>query len=83
MDSNNLVTAPYLSYIAMIIFSLGFALNYNLCGACYDSGLLTYFGLINCVFELFIYIGILTCTESLWTMFKLIYAVWIKYQAFS
>ena len=79
MDSTNLATALYLSYIAMIIFSLGFALNYNLCGACYDSGFLTYIGLINCVFELFIISGILTCTESLLAMFKFIYAVWFHY----
>ena len=39
----------------------------------------TYFGLINCVFELFVIYGILTYTESLLAMFKFIYAVWIHY----
>ena len=48
-------------------------------GACYDLDFLAYFRLVNDIFELFIYLGILTCTESLLAVFKFIYAVWIHY----
>ena len=83
MDSTNILTGLYLSSLAVIIFNL---VSLKLSTTIYGGRVMfqaTYFGLINCVFELFIYIGIWTCTESLLAVFKLIYAVWIKYQAFS